>query len=616
MIVDELAQSEKENEDFELFPMNSKTLRGKKRRYRASPATRIICASSMIVLVCLVGAAMHFTSSDRRRLSGDGAASKAECNNSLDQIPELAVFIYALCLIVLFIGLANITDDFFVPALTVTGKRLDLSEDVTGATLMASGSSAPELFTSGVDAFLHGTSIGIGTVVGSAVFNILVIIACSGAWATESLVIDWKPFTRDCSFYSLSIILLVVLIEWDGDEVGRIWWWEGLIMFLCYGFYVTIMAYNKQLMACMAKLAGEEEGAGKGTDNATELQKAEKVTGAIVIFDPKDSCSKEAFEHFQTKARDIKDVQENGVKPYYEQSMFCVEFESNVESKKINKVQLQEFAKEAVADAQKEADKIAQSIEAVESKLKVECKVIELKCPGCDNVGANEAHKDDEADTEKSKYKCSCFLTGLEMAAGFLTDGWGVVFKHIPDVNSEEMCDEYEIKPTDKLKTDIEKKEKGYQCTFALSILWIGIICIFMVECAERIGCLIGIKSLFMGLTVLAAGTSIPDALGSIASAKRGMGDMAVANAIGSNVFDILIGLGLPWCLRGLIYHEPYNVLVDDLIIFIGILFSTIFITLLAFVITKWKLSPTLGKILLVAYFIFIFFAFVYVYLG
>lgn len=135
-----------------------------------------------------------------------------------------------------------------------------------------------------------------------------------------------------------------------------------------------------------------------------------------------------------------------------------------------------------------------------------------------------------------------------------------------------------------------------------------------MVELAERIGCLIGIKSLFMGLTVLAAGTSIPDALGSIASAKRGMGDMAVANAIGSNVFDILIGLGLPWFLRGLIFNEAYMVQVEDLKVFIGILFSTIFITWAAFVITKWKLGPMLGKILLTAYFIFLFFAFVYVY--
>ena len=50
-----------------------------------------------------------------------------------------------------------------------------------------------------------------------------------------------------------------------------------------------------------------------------------------------------------------------------------------------------------------------------------------------------------------------------------------------------------------------------------------------------------------MGTVVLAAGTSVPDALASISVARAGLGDMAVANAVGSNVFDIWLGLGLPW---------------------------------------------------------------------
>jgi len=504
-------------------------------------------------------------------------------------------------LIVLFIGLANITDDFFVPALTVTGKRLNLSEDVTGATLMASGSSAPELFTSSVDAFLHGSSIGIGTIVGSAVFNILVIIACSGAWATKSLVIDWKPFTRDCSFYSLSIILLVVMLEWDGDTVGRIWWWEGLIMFLCYGFYVFIMANNQSLMSCMARCAGEDDGSTKnGIDQLSLKELYAGGVGAFIIIDPDHCCTFNAFEHFKPLATNLSgvgDVTFDG-----RQSMFCVEFNSNSDVTK-HKAELEGFAREAI--------ETTEHVKGIGSKLKVDCKVVKIKCIQADQEYDNSDNdKDDEDDSQL------CFVfRWLEAVAGFFADGWSVVFKHIPDVNTEELEEELEEKPDNAdLLEQIRKKEKGYQCTFILSIFWIGVICIFMVELAERIGCLIGIKSLFMGLTVLAAGTSVPDALGSIASAKRGMGDMAVANAIGSNVFDILIGLGLPWFLRGLIFNEEYMVLVDDLIIFIGILFSTIFITLLAFVFTRWKLGPILGKILLAAYIAFIFFAFVYVY--
>ena len=60
-------------------------------------------------------------------------------------------------------------------------------------------------------------------------------------------------------------------------------------------------------------------------------------------------------------------------------------------------------------------------------------------------------------------------------------------------------------------------------------------------------------STVVMGTTVLAAGTSIPDALSSISVAKDGYADMAVANAVGSNVFDIWLGLGLPWLLLSLL---------------------------------------------------------------
>merc|ERR1719407_275847 len=77
-----------------------------------------------------------------------------------------------------------------------------------------------------------------------------------------------------------------------------------------------------------------------------------------------------------------------------------------------------------------------------------------------------------------------------------------------------------------------------------------------MVDCAVRMGKILKIKEFIMGLLVLSAGTSIPDTLSSIAVAKQGEGNMAISNALGSNVFDILLGLGVPWTL-GIIFGKP-----------------------------------------------------------
>ena len=55
-----------------------------------------------------------------------------------------------------------------------------------------------------------------------------------------------------------------------------------------------------------------------------------------------------------------------------------------------------------------------------------------------------------------------------------------------------------------------------------------------------------------MSLTLVAAGVSVQDALSGIAVVKEGLGDMAVSNAIGSNIFDVLICLGAPWLVKTL----------------------------------------------------------------
>lgn len=61
-----------------------------------------------------------------------------------------------------------------------------------------------------------------------------------------------------------------------------------------------------------------------------------------------------------------------------------------------------------------------------------------------------------------------------------------------------------------------------------------------------QVGETIGISEEIMGLTILAAGTSIPDLITSVIVARKGLGDMAVSSSVGSNIFDITVGW--VWC--------------------------------------------------------------------
>ena len=79
-----------------------------------------------------------------------------------------------------------------------------------------------------------------------------------------------------------------------------------------------------------------------------------------------------------------------------------------------------------------------------------------------------------------------------------------------------------------------EGKDKWYPGCFIGSILWIGAFSYLMVWMAEVLGTMINVPPEIMGLTFLAAGTSVPDLITSVIVAKKGFGDMAVSSSIGN----------------------------------------------------------------------------------
>ena len=141
----------------------------------------------------------------------------------------------------MFMGLAIVCDDYFEASLEKICESLDLKEDVAGATFMAAGGSAPELFTSIMGVFVSKNDIGFGTIVGSAVFNVLFVIAMC-AFVVPNLQVTWWPLARDCISYCIGIIALVgVVIDFEVQH------YEAFMLLLLYGGYVTIMYFNEDL---------------------------------------------------------------------------------------------------------------------------------------------------------------------------------------------------------------------------------------------------------------------------------------------------------------------------------------------------------------------------------
>ncbi|MFC1626714.1 calcium/sodium antiporter [Patescibacteria group bacterium] len=336
---------------------------------------------------------------------------------------------YTFVLFLSFFLLALIVEEYFVPTLDKISSIFKLSPDIAGATLMAAGSSAPELFISLFALIKPGdyANVGAGTIVGSAIFNVLVIIGISAAFKAAKL--RWQPVIRDLLFYCLSIIVLLISF-WDGilttTETG-----------LFVGMYLLYLG--------------------------------------ILIF----------WKKF---------VPYNDINPIEETT--------------------RTVSKNAI----------------------------------------------------------------IKWTKRFLT-----------------------VVMIDRTHTRVR-----LYASFFLSIGWIGFLSYVLVESGIALGEMLHINPTIIALTILAAGTSVPDLFSSVIVAREGRGDMAVSNAIGSNIFDILIGVGLPWFI--ILTLRGSNIVVDteNLIGSVMLLFATVIAILFLLIIRKWRIGKRSGLLLVGLYIVYI----------
>ena len=122
-----------------------------------------------------------------------------------------------------------------------------------------------------------------------------------------------------------------------------------------------------------------------------------------------------------------------------------------------------------------------------------------------------------------------------------------------------------------------------------------------VVDNASLIAQALGMSELLVGLTVVSIGTSLPELVTSIIAAKKGENDIAVGNAIGSCLFNVVLILGLSATIK------PMNVSMSSLIDIAVMFGSVLIIFILSFgkgEINKWKAIPFL--VIYIVYFVYI----------
>ena len=120
----------------------------------------------------------------------------------------------------------------------------------------------------------------------------------------------------------------------------------------------------------------------------------------------------------------------------------------------------------------------------------------------------------------------------------------------------------------------------------------------WVVDGSCTIAATIGVSQTVIGLTVVAFGTSLPELVTSVVAAKKGEVDMALGNVIGSNIFNILMVLGIAGAI------SPVAFLMDNLIDIIVLLVFSILVWIMAW--TKKELNKKEGLLMLVLYAVYV----------
>ncbi|XP_059210500.1 sodium/potassium/calcium exchanger 1-like [Centropristis striata] len=638
---------------------------------------------------------------------------------SIEQRQQGWVVLHVIGMIYMFVALAIVCDEFFVPGLEVITTKLEISDDVAGATFMAAGGSAPELFTSLIGVFISHSNVGIGTIVGSAVFNILFVIGMCAIFSREMLHLTWWPLFRDGTFYILDLSMLIVFFL-----DNTILWWESVLLLLGYVTYVSFMKFNSQIENAVKTQINKHMSIVKVWTAAEEPEKESEAAPAPAPPPPPPAAAapsaappppppapkaedkskgdaapcpsspqphKPPSETHEDKARlRVRPVLQRGgsTASLHNTSLRSTIFQLMIhtldplgEEAALRGAVKTPGPRKARRETSFNGDLRGEG--SVQRKAKNKVKPLNVpetgklqskshhrrseeadrrptELPGAAVAGApggaagepstsqpqkteeTREKTDDKPDNKPDESKAAAGgsegsaggseddSAGEESAASSESEDDDDGDKEDEEKEEEE---EEENEPLSLAWPDTRRKQATYLfllpivfplwltlpdvrnlasrryfvATFLGSILWIGVFSYLMVWWAHQVGETVGISEEIMGLTILAAGTSIPDLITSVIVARKGLGDMAVSSSVGSNIFDITVGLPVPWLLFTLLHNgEPVTVSSNGLFCAIVLLFLMLLFVIISIAVCRWKMSRMLGLTMFVLYFVFL----------
>lgn len=455
----------------------------------------------------------------------------------------------------MFFAQHHVCDAYFVPAINVFVTKMRNSkmkcaqrwgeEAVAGATICALGCNGPELFTNLISLYT-GSDAGIGVVVGSEIFNLLIIIgAAIMAAPVTPLKLERVPFARDCMFYALSIILLYWALLDKAIE-----WYECTVLLCAAAVYVMCVYFTTDVVnscPCLKpaqSAAAAIESGGKNTA---------KIHGVEVEVTEINHSRMADGRHAGVSTKWNLDATEQGI---WAESLDKEEEATASKKGGRNSIGFQFGSPDAMLGPIMKYKDLKEVAVLSEGAIRMEF------FQGMTHVTLLVKAETEEQRDELLKnieehslgrpwvhaYDATVVGACKHLAHAFTSKEVGIVDKIL---TIPEFLIDFLLKST-LFAVDVKdiRKENRWPLCFAGAMFWLAIFSYFMLEIAEQIHYNIpALPDSFLGITVCAIGTSFPNAVASILMAQQNKPAAAIANALGSNVQNVFLAMALPWCI-------------------------------------------------------------------
>jgi cation:H+ antiporter len=205
----------------------------------------------------------------------------------------MTMMIFDIIFIVLGVTLVLWGADRLTEGASSLARRMNVPEMIIGLTIVAAGTSAPELFVSLVSALKGTPDMAVGNVVGSNTMNAMLIVGCAAAVAP--MVISRSTVRKDIPF-AIGATLLMMALTYD----GTLSWVDGIILLAGFAAFMvytlrqakagsseeeataTNMKTGKAVLYLIGGLAGLVVGSNVFVDHASNLAFALGISEAVV----------------------------------------------------------------------------------------------------------------------------------------------------------------------------------------------------------------------------------------------------------------------------------------------------------------------------------------------